>query len=524
MNVPVTAILPGVAPGLPPAAQSLAQGVAPSAFLDTLTGALARVPETRSTALDRLVAQLDREAPRTELAGLAEGLAHPALPQLVASLVGAEGRAARLAEALPSPSPVPGGAPAPQANPGGVSAGANAAPALPVDVARALAASDAAAAPDGRPVDPAGAAPADRALRGAPAAPTPVPGASPEASLQSAASPRAEAVTAEAPREVAAEALRNLARSARGEGTETRLANERVEPAPAQPAGREAGPATEGRPESAPDADGRARDDSGSRFREDTGSRFRDDPGARFRNDPAAAFRNDPGAAFRDDPGARLRLEGTARIGSEGAARLPDPAALTPRDALGRPVPAEIAGGVPASPSADGVQNSAATAPGREAVPVSRATEAMAAHVQRLANAEGGTARIRLHPQSLGELHLQVRVRGQAVQVTVVAHEAAAKAVVEGGREQLADALSTRELRMESFEVHGASRDDTRDARSETGRGLRDPAQDEGRPAGQHAREERDAPDAGRMTTPATFAGLAAPSAPLADGRGHWVT
>ncbi len=86
-------------------------------------------------------------------------------------------------------------------------------------------------------------------------------------------------------------------------------------------------------------------------------------------------------------------------------------------------------------------------------VPASAAPEVLAMQVERLAEQGGGRARLRLNPPNLGELSLQVTVRGNSVDVSVVAREAAAQMIVEGGRDQLSDALASRDLRMEGFDV-----------------------------------------------------------------------
>jgi hypothetical protein len=108
------------------------------------------------------------------------------------------------------------------------------------------------------------------------------------------------------------------------------------------------------------------------------------------------------------------------------------------------------------------------------------------------------------------------------VEVTVLAREAAARVLVEGGREQLADALSSRDLRMESFEVHGAPRDaadgGSRDARTELGREGRDASDGHGRP-------DREGPPGDRRppaSDPGRLAFIQDSAARPGDGR-HWV-
>ncbi len=76
-----------------------------------------------------------------------------------------------------------------------------------------------------------------------------------------------------------------------------------------------------------------------------------------------------------------------------------------------------------------------------------------------LATRGGGNVRLRLNPPQLGEIDLSVTVRGGVVDVSVVAHEPGAAALVATHKEALGDALAARDLRMNSFEVSAQNRD-----------------------------------------------------------------
>ncbi len=82
------------------------------------------------------------------------------------------------------------------------------------------------------------------------------------------------------------------------------------------------------------------------------------------------------------------------------------------------------------------------------------------ARIEAMAQAGGGTARLRLDPPTLGEIQVEVRIRGDAVAVRLVASEQAARSVLEDGRARLVDALASRSLRMERFDVSGGTNDD----------------------------------------------------------------
>lgn len=95
-------------------------------------------------------------------------------------------------------------------------------------------------------------------------------------------------------------------------------------------------------------------------------------------------------------------------------------------------------------------------APPAGAAPPAPAADALAVQTEWLATRGGGSARLVLHPPELGEIAIRVRVRDGSVDVVMIAHEAAAKAIAEEQSDRLAQAFSTRDLRMGSFEVRQA--------------------------------------------------------------------
>jgi len=121
--------------------------------------------------------------------------------------------------------------------------------------------------------------------------------------------------------------------------------------------------------------------------------------------------------------------------------------------------------------------------------------EALPAQIQLLSEQGGGIARVRLHPAELGEVEITVRLRGGTVDVVVRAEEPAAQLAVMASREQLVDALGSRELRVQSFEVSGR--------------------QDQDAAGGQSF---RDAPDQGPGYQRNASPGLGAPSASGVEG------
>jgi len=96
------------------------------------------------------------------------------------------------------------------------------------------------------------------------------------------------------------------------------------------------------------------------------------------------------------------------------------------------------------------------------------------ARVAWLADEGGGVARIRLHPAHLGEVDVRVRLRGSAVEVTVIAAEAATRTALAEQRSALSAALGERALSMDAFDVRDGSSgfdlaSDARDPRASHG-------------------------------------------------------
>jgi len=81
------------------------------------------------------------------------------------------------------------------------------------------------------------------------------------------------------------------------------------------------------------------------------------------------------------------------------------------------------------------------------------ASEAISVQTEWLARNGGGTARILLSPPSLGEVAIQVTLRGGDVNVVMIVNEVAAQSVAEDQANRLAQAFSNHDLRMDNFEV-----------------------------------------------------------------------
>ncbi len=94
--------------------------------------------------------------------------------------------------------------------------------------------------------------------------------------------------------------------------------------------------------------------------------------------------------------------------------------------------------------------------PAGAAPPPPPAADALAVQTEWLATRGGGSARLVLHPPELGEIAIRVTLREGSVDVVMIAHEAAAKAIAEEQSDRLAQAFSNRDLRMGSFEVRQA--------------------------------------------------------------------
>lgn len=127
--------------------------------------------------------------------------------------------------------------------------------------------------------------------------------------------------------------------------------------------------------------------------------------------------------------------------------------------------------------------------------------EALPVHVEWLTARGGGSARLQLHPANLGEVEVNVNVRGNAVDVVIRALEPAAQAAVAQTRELLVDGLANQDLRMEQFEVRGAN--DEPGARS-SGQERERPgsAGDFGKPSDTHDRGRGGAGDPSSGSSP----------------------
>jgi hypothetical protein len=110
-------------------------------------------------------------------------------------------------------------------------------------------------------------------------------------------------------------------------------------------------------------------------------------------------------------------------------------------------------------PAAEPAAPSTPSAP--SAAPATESARPVASHALWLAERGGGRARIALSPPELGGVEIVVRVRGRRVEVQLRVEEAAALQVARDARQQLADALAARDLRMEEFSVDaGGARSD----------------------------------------------------------------
>ena len=95
-----------------------------------------------------------------------------------------------------------------------------------------------------------------------------------------------------------------------------------------------------------------------------------------------------------------------------------------------------------------------------EPAPLATLPENIPQYVELLATRGGGSVRLQLQPAHLGELNLAVTLRGSAVDIAVIAQEPAAAHLVASQRDVLGDALASRDLRMENFDVsNGEERD-----------------------------------------------------------------
>ncbi len=209
-------------------------------------------------------------------------------------------------------------------------------------------------------------------------------------------------------------------------------------------------------------------------------------------------------AGFRRDGEARQgaqqalfdRQEGTNRgadmAGSEAAASTSGSTLVQVDSVVQSPdtVPLEGAGAV-ANPVAGMVMETTTnTAPGAAGQPA--ASEAITVQTEWLARQGGGTARILLSPPSLGEVAIQVTLRGGNVDVVMIVNEAAAQSVAENQADRLSQAFSNHDLRMENFEVRRGNPQDM--ANGDLGRFSGSESRDNGQaedPAGDRTEDQQ---------------------------------
>jgi hypothetical protein len=136
------------------------------------------------------------------------------------------------------------------------------------------------------------------------------------------------------------------------------------------------------------------------------------------------------------------------------AAALPDPLpARAPREGRASDGASPLLP-ISASPTAPLAADPAPLeAPAR--APTEESARPVLANAVWLADQGGGRARLALSPPELGHVEIEVRVRGRRVEVHVRTEQTAAQQVVSEARDRLADALATRDLRMEEFSVNG---------------------------------------------------------------------
>ncbi len=272
-----------------------------------------------------------------------------------------------------------------------------------------------------------------------------------------------------------------------------------------------------------------------------------DPRGAGSGSQAALAGGREEGAADRE--GGRQETSSDRRSETDSRAGAAAAAASGSADSVARPevgLPAGMAAEVAdasstridsattSTASTTAIASSAATAPGAAMVagaetapagsaPAPPAADALAVQTEWLAARGGGSARLVLHPPELGEIAIRVTLRGESVDVVMVAQEAAARTIAEEQSDRLAQAFSARDLRMESFEVRRADAQPALDPELESR--LMDSGSREREQAGGEGAEEGDlrrpvglrsgAGAASAMTSP----GVAAPRTGSVDLR-----
>lgn len=155
--------------------------------------------------------------------------------------------------------------------------------------------------------------------------------------------------------------------------------------------------------------------------------------------DRASVRADEPGRA-RDAAPASLNGAMPQPVTERGAEAAPLTSGAAPSTSVGE-APAVRGTGEPAAPGA-------ATPPA-----------AIAEHIEWLAERGGGAARVRLDPPALGELELEVRLRGRTVEVVLHASGEAARSALLAERGAVAQALAGRELRLDAFHVSAPAPD-----------------------------------------------------------------
>lgn len=154
-------------------------------------------------------------------------------------------------------------------------------------------------------------------------------------------------------------------------------------------------------------------------------------PDERTFSEAVARATRAPAAEPGRDPAAAPEIAHAARTGSISAEGL----------AVAQPVAADAA-----APSVAASERSNATL---HAPPA----EAVASQVEWLSERGGGTARVRLDPPALGEIEIEVRMRGGVAEVVVHAREHATHALLNGERAAVTQILASRDVRMDDFTV-----------------------------------------------------------------------
>lgn len=248
--------------------------------------------------------------------------------------------------------------------------------------------------------------------------------------------------------EVSEEAAAALAEAAVANAAEGQAAQAGLEAATAGVAAQPGAGLVEGAPEVASDL--RALDDAQAAERAEANASSED---SRNFSDSDSSGRDAEG---RDAD--ELALERAAQAAQSGAVNANQRQAVESSEAaLRAPATVAIEGATAvASPVAGAVTEITTTAtPGAPTPPT--ASDAISVQTEWLATRGGGTARLLLSPPELGQIAIRVTLRGDAVEVVMVAQEALAKGIAEEQSERLSQAFANRDLRMEHFEVRRGS-------------------------------------------------------------------